>query len=184
MVGLAASGILIGVSLKKVEGVLHAEWDPVVPDDYITGEVTWNIAVNKKDVGTVTNYLNFKTKDGYLVLCVRPNGEGSARTEFRFGSKPNSLSGIAYGSATKPITSLFGDTFSTLMNSKASATPCQDASEYLLIKLGVRYPVENSTMTMSKEGTVAISNLFAEAAGYGAKNEDGSRKTAPYIKVY
>ena len=184
MVDLAANGILIGVSLKKVEGVLHAEWDPTVPDDYITGEVTWNIAVNKKDAGTVTNYLNFKTKDGYLVLCVRPNGEGSARTEFRFGPKPNSLSGIAYGSATKPITSLFGDTFSTLMNSKASATPCQDASEYLLIKLGVRYPAENSTMTMSKEGIVAISNLFAEAAGYGAKNEDGSRKTAPYIKVY
>ena len=184
MVDLAASGILIGVSLKKVEGVLHAEWDPVVPDDYITGEVTWNIAVNKKDAGTVTNYLNFKTKDGYLVLCVRPNGEGSARTEFRFGPKPNSLSGIAYGSATKPITSLFGDTFSTLMNSKTSATPCQDASEYLLIKLGVRYPAENSTMAMSKEGIVAISNLFAEAAGYGAKNEDGSRKTAPYIKVY
>ena len=184
MVDLAANGILVGISLKKVEGVLHAEWDPIVPEDYITGEVTWNIAVNKKDAGTVTNYLNFKTKDGYLVLCVRPNGEGSARTEFRFGPKPNSLSGIAYGSATKPITSLFGDTFSTLMNSKASATPCQDASEYLLIKLGVRYPVENSTMTMSKEGTVAISNLFAEAAGYGARNEDSSRKTAPYIKVY
>lgn len=184
MVDLAANGILVGISLKKVEGVLHAEWDPIVPEDYITGEVTWNIAVNKKDVGTVTNYLNFKTKDGYLVLCVRPNGEGSARTEFRFGPRPNSLSGIAYGSATKPITSLFGDTFSTLMNSKASATPCQDASEYLLIKLGVKYPVENSTMTMSKEGITAISNLFAEAAGYGARNEDGSRKTAPYIKVY
>lgn len=184
MVDLAANGILVGISLKKVEGVLHAEWDPIVPEDYITGEVTWNIAVNKKDVGTVTNYLNFKTKDGYLVLCVRPNGEGSARTEFRFGPRPNSLSGIAYGSATKPITSLFGDTFSTLMNSKTSATPCQDASEYLLIKLGVKYPVENSTMIMSKEGIVAISNLFAEAAGYGARNEDGSRKTAPYIKVY
>ena len=184
MVDLAANGILVGISLKKVEGVLHAEWDPIVPEDYITGEVTWNIAVNKKDAGTVTNYLNFKAKDGYLVLCVRPNGEGSARTEFRFGPRPNSLSGIAYGSATKPITSLFGDTFSTLMNSKTSATPCQDASEYLLIKLGVKYPVENSTMTMSKEGITAISNLFAEAAGYGARNEDGSRKTAPYIKVY
>lgn len=184
MVDLVTNGILVGISLKKVEGALHAEWDPVVADDYITGEVTWNIAVNKKDAGTVTNYLNFKTKDGYLVLCVRPNGEGSARTEFRFGPKPNSLSGIAYGSATKPITALFGDNFSTLMNSKTSATPCQDASEYLLGKLGVKNPVENSTMTMSKAGIVAISNLFAEAAGYGAKNEDGSRKTAPYIKVY
>ena len=184
MVDLVTNGILVGVSLKKVEGALHAEWDPIVPDDYITGEVTWNLAVNKKDAGTVTNYLNFKTKDGYLVLCVRPNGEGSARTEFRFGSKPNSLSGIAYGSATKPITALFGDNFSTLMNSKTSATPCQDASEYLLGKLGVKNPVENSTMTLSKAGIVAISNLFAEAAGYGAKNEDGSRKTAPYIKVY
>lgn len=184
MVDLVTNGVLVGISLKKVEGALHAEWDPIVPDDYITGEVTWNIAVNKKDAGTVTNYLNFKTKDGYLVLCVRPNGEGSARTEFRFGPKPNSLSGIAYGSATKPITALFGDNFSTLMNSKTSVTPCQDASEYLLGKLGVKDPIENSTMTMSKAGIVAISNLFAEAAGYGAKNEDGSRKTAPYIKVY
>lgn len=184
MVDLAANGILIGVSLKKVEGVLHAEWDPIVPDGYVTGEVIWNVAVNGKDAGTVTNYLNFKTTDGYLVLRVSPNGDGAARTEFRFGSKPNSLAGIAYGSPTTAIKALFGKTFSALMNSKTSATPCQDASEYLLIKLGVKYPVENSTMTMSKEGIVAISNLFAEAAGYGARNEDGSRKTAPYIKVY
>lgn len=184
MIDLVANGILIGVSLKKVEGVLHAEWDPIVPDGYVTGEVIWNVGVNGKDAGTVTNYLNFKTTDGYLVLRVSPNGDGAARTEFRFGSKPNSLAGIAYGSPTTAIKALFGKTFSALMNSKTSATPCQDASEYLLIKLGVKYPVENSTMTMSKEGIVAISNLFAEAAGYGAKNEDGSRKTAPYIKVY
>ncbi len=184
MIDLAANGILIGISLKKVEGVLHAEWDPIVPDGYVTGEVIWNVAVNGKDAGTVTNYLNFKTTDGYLVLRVSPNGDGAARTEFRFGSKPNSLAGIAYGSPTTAIKALFGKTFSALMNSKTSATPCQDASEYLLIKLGVKYPVENSTMTMSKEGITAISNLFAEAAGYGAKNEDGSRKTAPYIKVY
>ena len=174
---------IVGISLKKPVGTLHVEYDPTIPPDFFTGEVYWGVAETEKAIKS--NYINFKTNSGEfnIILTVRPNGEGSCRTEFRPSIGINRLNGPAFGSATTSIKKVFPE-FSKYMNNKNSLQPCEEASEFFLQCLGIPMPQKNIIQKLSPEGIHLITMFFMEAAGYGSINPDGSRKTAPYVKVY
>lgn len=147
----------------------------------------------------------------FITLCVRPNGgktvigkedgtvadgkgtkvvtvnitNGSNRIEWRSCEKINSLKEVAFGSGTDVIKGLYGDEFSSYLNSGSEDAYKQAASYLLKNILGMKgdvvfHKIGDEPVAQKFPNTEVLTELFCRIAGFGTD----SSATAVYLKVY